>query len=189
MNDAGGAFDRLLWNGLHPGVFSLSESDVGASLAPQDKETVLLFQLDKSNEPDDPCNELRYAEPDGTRICDGLFFYRRKRRSLPWLVFFELKHGRDFESAFEQLVSGVKLLTKNLHQRWSDPRIHAVIVSGGDAPADKQVLQKNFATEMKALGIAARLGFVTCRHKRVADLRPELDTRKQAWGEPSGVED
>lgn len=189
MNDVGGAFDRLLWNGLHPGVFSLSENDVGASLGPQDKETVLLFQLDKSDEPGDPCNELRRDEPPGTRICDGLFFYRRTRRSVPWLVFFELKSGEDSEKAFTQLVSGVGLLTKNLHQHWSDRRIHAVIVSGGVAPVDKQLLQKKFAKEMKTKGLAARLTFVQCPRKSIADLRPELDARRQAWAESSGIED
>jgi hypothetical protein len=170
---AGGALERLLWNGLHPGVYALSESEVGARLAPVDKEAVLLFQLDE------PHDELRHAEPDGTQICDGLFFYRRKKRAHPWLLFFELKRGHDFEHAVAQLASAIQLLFKSLHERCRPRGIHAVVVSGVVAPPDAQILQKRFRADLRALRIKASLGFVTCPLKGVVDLREELMSRVQ----------
>jgi len=168
---AGGTLERLLWNGLHPGVYSLSESDVGARLSPVDKETVLLFQLDE------PHDELRYGEPQETQICDGLFFYRRKRKADPWLLFFELKHGSDFDNAVAQLKSAIQLLIKGLHERCRPRGIHAVVVSGVESPADRQELQSQFRKELSANKIKASLGFVTCPHKQVVDLRGELMSR------------
>ncbi|MFY0578967.1 hypothetical protein ACN28S_36060 [Cystobacter fuscus] len=171
MSTQGGALERLLWNGLHPGVYSLSESQVGAKLAPVDKESVLLFQLD------DPHDELRHGEPDGTQSCDGLFFYRRKKKAEPWLLFFELKRGEYFEHAVSQLISAIRLVTKSLHSRCDPRNIHAVVVSGAESPPDKQVLQKEFRAQLRAHKIKASLGFVPCPHKNVADLREELMSR------------
>jgi hypothetical protein len=174
VSTAGGALERLLWNGLHPGVHSLSESEVGAKLAPVDKETVLLFQLD------DPHDELRHAEPQGTQICDGLFFYRRKKKAAPWLLFFELKRGSDFEHAVDQLISAIRLLIKSLHARCPPRGIHAVVVSGVESPPDRQQLQSQFRQELRAHKIKATLGFVPCPLKGEADLREELMSRIQA---------
>jgi hypothetical protein len=174
---AGGALERLLWNGLHPGVYSLSESDVGAKLAPEDKETVLLFQLDA------PHDELRHAEPPKTQICDGLFFYRRKKKAPPWLLFFELKRGSDFEHAVSQLLSAIRLTLGGLHARCLPRGIHAVVVSGVESPPDRQLLQKQFRQQLRAQNIQASLGFVPCPHQDVADLREELMSRVRAAGE------
>lgn len=174
MSMAGGTLERLLWNGLHPGVYSLSESEVGARLAPVDKETVLLFQLDE------PHDELRHGEPQGTQICDGLFFYRRKKKADPWLLFFELKRGSDFDHAVEQLKSAIRLLIKGLHERCRPRDIHAVVVSGAESPPDRQQLQSQFRKELRADKIKASLGFVPCPLKGEADLRGELMTRIQA---------
>ena len=174
MSTAGGALERLLWNGLHPGVYSLSESEVGARLVPVvGKETVLLFQLD------DPHDELRHAEPKGTQICDGLFFYQRKKKAHPWLLFFELKRGHDFEHAVAQLASAIRLLFRGLHARCSPRGIHAVVVSGVVSPPDTQLLQKQFRDELRTHKIKASLGFVPCSLKGVADLREELMSRVQ----------
>jgi hypothetical protein len=183
VSTAGGALERLLWNGLHPGVYSLSESEVGAKLAPEDKKTVLLFQLDN------PHDELRHQEPDGTQICDGLFFYRRKKRAHPWLLFFELKRGKDYEHAVSQLVSAIRLAIKGLHARCHQRGIHAVVVSGGESPPDKQLLQKQFREELRAHKIKASLGFVPCPHKDVADLREELMSRVRAVEDVEGQGD
>ncbi len=180
MSTQGGALERLLWNGMHPGVYSLSESEVGAMLVPVDKEAVLLFQLD------DPHDELRHGEPEGTQICDGLFFYRRKKKSPPWLLFFELKRGQYFEKAVSQLIQAIQLVTKGLHARCDPRRIHAVVVSGVESPPDKQVLQKRFRSELRAHNIKASLGFVPCPLKDVADLREELMSRVSAM---AGSED
>lgn len=174
MSTAGGALERLLWNGLHPGVYALKESEVGAKLAPMDKETVLLFQLD------DPHDELRWGEPDGTQICDGMFFYRRKTKAHPWLLFFELKRGRDFEHAVSQLATGIRLAIQGLHARCQERGIHAVVVSGVESPPDKQLLQKQFRQKLRAHDIQASLGFVPCPLKDVADLREELMSRVRA---------
>jgi len=183
VSTAGGALERLLWNGLHPGVYSLSESDVGAKLAPMDKETVLLFQLDN------PYNELRRGEPDGTTICDGLFFYRRKKRAEPWLLFFELKHGSNFEHAVAQLISAIRLTLKGLHVRCIPRGIHAVVVSGVESPPDKQLLQKQFRDELRAHGVTVSLGFVICPREDVVDLREELMSRVRPDKEVEGQED
>ena len=177
MSTVGGALERLLWNGLHPGVYSLSESEVGARLAPEDKEAVLLFQLDE------PHDELRHHEPDGTKVCDGMFFYRRKKSASPWLLFFELKRGTHFAEAVAQLMSAIRLTIKNLHARCEPCRIHAVVISGTTSPPDKQILQKQFRTELSAHQIKATLGFVTCPLKGVVDLREELMFRVRAFGE------
>ncbi len=172
MSTRGGALERLLWNGLHPGVYSLSESEVGARLAPEYKETVLLIQLDE------PHDELRQGEPDGTQIRDGLFFYQRnKERARPWLLFFELKRGHDFEHAVSQLRSAIRLLFKGLHDRCSPRGVHAVVVAGVESPPDTQLLQKQFREELSTHKIKASLGFVTCPLKDVADLREELMSR------------
>lgn len=173
MSTAGGALERLLWKGLHPGVYSLSESEVGAKLAPVDKETVLLFQLDE------PHNELRHSEPQGTQICDGLFFYRRKKKADPWLLFFELKRGSDFDHAVAQLISAIQLLLKGLHARCNPRGIHAVVVSGVESPPDTQHLQSQFRRELRTHKIKASLGFVPCPLKGEADLRGELLSRIQ----------
>ncbi|WP_147444555.1 MULTISPECIES: hypothetical protein [Corallococcus] len=174
MSSAGGSLDRLLWNGLHPGVYSLSECEVGARLAPVNKEAVLLFQLDS------PHDELRHGEPDGTQVCDGLFFYRRKKNAHPWLLFFELKRGRDFDHAVSQLISAVRLALTGLHARCDQRRVHAVIISGAESPPDSQLLQKEFRQQLLAYKIKATLGFVPCPLKGVADLREELMSRVQA---------
>jgi len=173
VSTEGGTLERLLWNGLHPGVYSLKESEVGAQLAPVDKEAVLLFQLDE------PHDELRREEPPGTLICDGLFFYRRKKKADPWLLFFELKRGHDFEHAVSQLASAIRLLLTGLHGRCRERRVHAVVVSGAESPSDRQVLQKSFRQELRAHKIRASLGFVPCPLKGVADLREELMSRIQ----------
>ncbi|MGE6757907.1 hypothetical protein ACQKGO_07860 [Corallococcus interemptor] len=170
----GGAFDRLLWNGLQPGEYSLSESEVGAKLSPEGQEAVLLFQLDE------PHDELRHQEPDGTSICDGMFFYRRKLRAQPWLLFFELKRGSYFSKAVAQLTSAILLTAKNLHSRYPLDRIHAVVVSGVESPPDQQILQKQFRAQLSKHKIRASLGFVTCPLKGGADLREELLSRVQA---------
>jgi hypothetical protein len=183
VSTVGGALERLLWNGLHPGAYSLSESDVGAKLAPVDKETVLLFQLDE------PHDELRHAEPKGTQICDGLFFYRRKKKAHPWLLFFELKRGHDFEHAVAQLISAIRLTLKGLHVRCIPRGIHAVVVSGVESPPDKQLLQKQFRDELRAHGVTVSLGFVTCPHENVVDLREELMSRVRPDREVEGQED
>ncbi|WP_309891692.1 hypothetical protein [Archangium sp.] len=172
MSTAGGALERLLWNGLQPGDYKLSESDVGARLEPLvGKETVLLFRLD------DPHDELRRDEPKGTQICDGLFFYQRKKKAQPWLLFFELKRGHDFAHAVSQLRSAIRLLFKGLHDQCSPCGVHAVVVSGVVAPPDAQLLQKQFREELRTHKIKASLGFVPCPLKDVADLREELMSR------------
>jgi hypothetical protein len=183
VSTTGGALERLLWNGLHPGVYSLSESEVGAKLTPDFKETVLLFQLDE------PHDELRRGEPAGTQICDGLFFYRRKKSSFPWLLFFELKRGHDFDHAVSQLSSAVRLVLNGLHVRCDKHNVHAVVVSGVEAPPDKQVLQKQFRKDLRSHKINASLGFVPCPLRDVADLREELMSRVQKNGAVEEKED
>jgi hypothetical protein len=175
VSTVGGSLERLLWNGLQPGVYSLSESEVGAKLYPVDKEAVLLFQLDE------PHDELRRDQSEIKLICDGLFFYRRKKKAQPWLLFFELKRGHAFDHAVSQLVSAIRLLIQGLHARCKQPhpKIHAVVVSGADSPTDQQFLQKWFRTELSTHKLKASLGFVPCPLKDVADLRGELLSRIQ----------
>jgi hypothetical protein len=108
------------------------------------------------------------------------FGNRRKKKADPWLLFFELKRGKDFDNAVMQLISAIRLLIKGLHDRCRPRGIHAVVVSGGESPPDQQQLQSQFRRELRADKIKASLGFVPCPRKAVADLRNELISRIQA---------
>ena len=172
-------FDPQLWECLEPGAWEAEESDIGAILAPQSGETILLFKIDTP--------EFRDGQ-QGVRVCDLLFFARQSNSNRPTLLFVELK-GSDYQRGEEQLETSVRQVVGSLHERCIHPQgrvardaaaadltevlrggglaIKAVLLLGGAAPSDHKRRQKEFHR---------RTGLSLCYHaagrRQKTDLRP-----------------
>ena len=180
-------FDRLLWECLEPGAYEAEESDIGAILAPEMGETILLFKIDTA--------EFRERRA-GVRVCDLLFFTRKSDGMPPTLLFVELK-GSDYQHGEEQLETAVRRVVASLHERCIDPGgrvtpeaagedlnlvhrsgglvIKTVLILASAAPSDHKQRQKEFYRRT-GLPLCYRAG---ARRQRT-NLRPLLEGRTGA---------
>ena len=105
-------FNLLLANYLHHGT-SFNERGVPVSIKPNSDETFLFFNID-SNKNKKQFNEYLGIADEGEKICDLLIYHFNHASSEPKkaICLVELKGGKDFPHAVEQLLNTHKIFSK-----------------------------------------------------------------------------
>jgi hypothetical protein len=168
-------FDRLLWQCLMPGEHEFSEEGITVRLAPEAKETVLMFRTDS--------NAFRDGQ-QGVKACDLVFFYRgppTPKIPKPVLLFVELK-GSDYEAAEAQLENAFKRVWTQLDPQCQggESRVCAVAVVGRSVMMDVKARIKE-AWQQRGLEFRYHFGALG----KTVELRPNLTDARRVKPPPS----